>query len=141
MRQPTKHEHQSRHMFRALARAHEGAGHDAEALEWYGKFVQFGSQSYRTPNSPKVAFDFSGCVGCHNTLGPHDNSFFNGWYAGRKFGQIAVRTGTAPKLIAAHETVLSATPTNRASQMSLAYLYESTGQDEKAKKLWAAMTR
>ena len=44
MPQPTMHEHLSRHMFRALARAHEGAGHDAEALEWYGKFVEFGSQ-------------------------------------------------------------------------------------------------
>ena len=37
-------DHESRHMFRALARAHEGAGHDAEALEWYGEFVEFGSQ-------------------------------------------------------------------------------------------------
>ena len=141
MKQPTMHAHESRHMFRALARAHEGAGHDAEALEWYGKFVQFGSQSYRTPSTPKADFDFTGCTGCHNTLGPYYSGFFNGWDVGRKFGEIAVRTGEAPKLIAAHERVLSATPTNRASQLSLAYLYEATGQDERAKKLWAAMNR
>jgi hypothetical protein len=141
MRQPTMHEHESRHMFRALARAHEGAGHDAEALEWYAKFVQFGSQSYRTPTTPKADFNFNDCTGCHNTLGPHYSGFFNGWYAGRKFGEIAVRTGEAPKLIAAHEKVLSATPKNRASQLSLAYLYEASGQDAKAKAAWAAMNR
>ena len=45
-----------------LARAHEGAGHDAEALKWYGKFVEFGSQFQQ----PKM------CAGCHTTMGPRD---------------------------------------------------------------------
>ena len=36
MAQPTMSDHLSREKFRSLARAHEGAGHDAEALEWYG---------------------------------------------------------------------------------------------------------
>ena len=60
MTQPTMHEHQSRHMFRALARAHEGAGHDGEALAWYGKFVEFGSQFQQ----PRM------CAGCHTTMQP-----------------------------------------------------------------------
>jgi hypothetical protein len=141
MPQPTMHEHQSRHMFRALARAYEGAGNETLALDWYRKFVEFGSQSYRSPDQPTMGVGFSDCIGCHNTIGPRDNSFFRDWYAGRKFGEYAVKTGEAPRLIAAHESVLSATPKNRASQLSLAYLYEATGQDAKAKELWARMNR
>ncbi len=79
MPQPTMHDHLSRHTFRALARAHEGAGHDAEALGWYGKFVEFGSQFQQ----PRM------CAGCHTTMGPRDMSFFRDWYAGRKFGEYA----------------------------------------------------
>jgi len=140
MRQPTMSDHDSRHMFRALARAYEGAGNDRMALESYGKFVEFGSQSYRSPDQPK-GVAFSDCIGCHNTIGPTDNSFFREWYAGRKFGEYAVKTGQAPRLIAAHESRLSDTPKNRASQMSLAYLYEASGQNAKAKDLWAKMDR
>jgi hypothetical protein len=140
MSQPTMHEHQSRHMFRALARAYEGAGDDRMAFDWYRKFVQFGSQSYRSSDKPKGAA-FSDCIGCHNTIGPRDNSFFRDWYAGRKFGEYAVKTGEAPRLIAAHESVLSASPKNVASQLSLAYLYEAAGQEGKAAKIWAEMNR
>jgi hypothetical protein len=127
--QPTMHDHLSRHTFRALARAHEGAGHDAEALGWYGKFVDFGSR-FQEPRT---------CAGCHTTMGPRDMTFFRDWYAGRKFGEYAVRTGEAPRLIAAHEEVLSAKPDSLASQLSLAYLYEATGKAEKAQELWARM--
>ena len=127
--QPTMHDHLSRHTFRALARAHEGAGHDAEALGWYGKFVDFGSR-FQEPRT---------CAGCHTTMGPRDMTFFRDWYAGRKFGEYAVRTGEAPRLIAAHEEVLSAKPDSLASQLSLAYLYEATGKAEKAQELWALM--
>ena len=128
--QPTMGAHESRHMFRARARAHEGAGHDSEALRWYGKFVEFGSQ-----------FQSKGCVGCHTTMGPLDMSFFRDWYAGRKFGELAVKTGEAPQLITTHQTVLSTIPVNRASGLSLAYLYEATGKDEKAQELWARLGR
>jgi hypothetical protein len=58
-------------------------------------------------------------------MGPRDPSFFRDWYAGRKYGELAVKTGQAPQLIAAHEQVLSATPQNLASQLSLTYLYEA----------------
>lgn len=124
--QPTMHDHLSRHTFRALARAHEGAGHDADALSWYGKFVEFGSR-FQEPRT---------CAGCHTTMGPRDMIFFRDWYAGRKFGEYAVKTGEAPRLIATHETVLSATPDNLASQLSLAYLYEAAGDAKKARDLW-----
>ena len=143
MYQPTMHEHQSRHMFRALARAYEGAGNDRMALDWYGKFVEFGSQSYRTSKeaATKVVNDFNNCVGCHNTMGPRDSSFFPDWYVGRKFGEYAVKTGEAPRLIAAHQATLSATPKNRVSQLSLAYLYEASGQKQRALEMWTTMDR
>ena len=122
-------DHLSREMFRSLARAHEGAGHDAEALAWYGKFVEFGSQFQQ----PKM------CAGCHTTMGPRDWSFFRDWYAGRKFGEYAVRTGQAPQLIATHKTVLNAIPDSRASALSLAYLYEATGETKRAQDLWGRL--
>ena len=126
MRQPDMNDHMSRHTFRALARAHEGAGHDADALSWYGQFVKFGSR-FRQPNS---------CTGCHATMGPRDISFFRDWYAGRKFGEYAVKTGTAPALIATHESTMAKNPGDLASQLSLAYLYEAAGQSAKAKGIW-----
>ena len=133
MPQPTMQDHWSRQMFRALAWAHEGAGNDAEALEWYGRFVEFGSQ---------VAGAWRGCaVSCHQTMGPRDPSFFHDWYAGRKYGELAVKTGEALKLIAAHERVLSATPRHLASQLSLAYLYESVGHNDRAKETWLSLAR
>jgi hypothetical protein len=133
MRLPTMHDHWSRHTFRALAWAHEGAGNDAEALEWYAKFVEFGSQ---------VAGAGRGCAGsCHVTMGPRDASFFHDWYSGRKFGELAVKTGQAPRLIAAHEGVLSATPRNAASRLSLAYLYEAGAQNDRAKEIWLSLSR
>jgi len=131
MRQPTMDDHLSRHMFRALARAHEGAGHDAEALNWYGKFVEFGSQFQQ----PRM------CAGCHTTMGPRDMSFFRDWYAGQKFAEYAVITGRAPRLIAAHEQTLSAAPKNLASQLSLAYLLEATGETKRAQEMWANLNR
>jgi hypothetical protein len=136
-------DHESRNTFRALARASEGAGHDVDALKWYGKFVEFGSQSRPRAETGAAAAvtSFNDCVGCHVTMGPRDQSFFRDWYAGRKFGEYAVKTGEAPRLIAAHETVLSANPASRASRLSLAYLYEATGATEKAEKLWAGLGR
>ena len=134
MRPPSMHDHWSRQTFRALAWAHEGAGHEAEALEWYRKFVEFGSQAAGGAGR--------GCAAsCHVTMGPRDASFFPEWYAGRKFGELAVKTGEAPALIAAHEGVLSATPRNLTSQLSLGYLYEATGQNDRAKEVWLSLPR
>jgi hypothetical protein len=70
-------------------------------------------------------------------MGPRDMSFFRDWYAGRKFGEYAVKTGEVPRLIATHQTVLSAIPNSVASQLSLAYLYEASGDTKRAQDLWA----
>src|SRR5687767_10569114 len=122
MPQPTMSNHDSRHMFRALARAHEGAGHDTEALKWYGDFVRFGSQS---------------CTGCHVAPeAPTDRAFFRDWWAGQKFGEYAVKTGEAASLIAAHEATLAQTPTSASAQLSLAYLYEARGDAARAAEMW-----
>ena len=129
---PTLSDHQSRHLYRALARAHEGAGHDKDALRWYGEFVRFGSQA---------ATGVEACTFCHATDGPKDAAFFKDWYAGRKFAEYANRTGEAPRLIAAHEAALAANPANVAAQLPLAYLYESRGQVEKARATWKALQR
>lgn len=129
---PSMGNHTSRNAYRALARAHEGAGHDADALKWYGEFVRFGSQ---------VPAGARACTGCHVTLGPRDASFFRDWYAGKKYAEYATKTGQARALIAAHEATLAASPHNVAAEMSLAYLYEATGNGKRADDLWARLER
>jgi hypothetical protein len=91
--------------------------------------VEFGSQFQQAKM----------CAGCHTTMGPTTWAFFKDWYAGRKFAEYAVKTGEAPRLIATHETAISASPDSRASQLSLAYLYEATGETRKAEGLWSQL--
>jgi len=117
-------DHASRHMFRALARAYEGAGHDAAALKWYSDFVEFGS-------------GFKNCSGCHQLAGPRDTSFFRDWWAGRKFAELAWRTGAASRLIETNESTLARVPDSLLARLRLAYLYEGQGNAERAKQLWA----
>jgi hypothetical protein len=124
MPKPTMNDHTSRHAFRALARAHEGAGDDTAALKWYSDFVEFGSR-------------FRNCFGCHQLGGPRDTSFFRDWWAGRKFAALAWRTGEAPRLIEADEAALAKTPNHLLTQIRLAYLYEGHGNAERARRLWA----
>ena len=121
---PTMDDHASRNTFRALARAHEGAGHDAVALKWYSEFVEFGS-------------GFNRCSGCHQLAGPRDTSFFRDWWAGRKYGELAWRTGEAPRLIEEGEAALAMNPNSLLAQIRLAYLHEGHGNAERAKRLWA----
>lgn len=128
MPRPSMFEHASRHTYRALARAHEGAGNDAEALKWYGEFVAFGSQA---------ATGGEACTFCHATDGPRDASWFRDWYAGKKFAEYAKKTGETERLIAAHEANTGTT----AARLSLAFLYESRGQDEKARAMWDLLGR
>lgn len=121
---PRLDDHASRDLYRALARASEGAGDAAGALKWYGAFVEFASQVKQ-------------CGGCHATEGPRDMSFFRDWYAGRKFAAHAKATGEATRLIAAHEATLTRAPNTLAAQLPLAYLYEASGDKAKAQALWA----
>jgi len=133
MPQPTMTTHESRHLYRALARANEGAGREEGALKWYGEFVAFGSQA---------ATGAEACTFCHQGEGPSDRSFFQDWYAGAKYGEYAVRTGKAPRLIAAHEAALAAKPSDLTAQLGLAYLYAARGDEAKARAMWARfMTR
>jgi hypothetical protein len=124
MTQPDMSRHDSRHTFRALARAHEGAGHDALALKWYGDFVEFGSRS-------------PGCGGCHQAEGPRDMSFFRDWWAGRKFAEYAQKTGESARLIERHEAALSGGSGKLGAQLALAYLYEARGEAARAAALWS----
>jgi hypothetical protein len=126
MPQPKMSNHASRDVFRALARASEGAGNDAAALKWYGAFVEFGSQVRQ-------------CGGCHATDGPREMSFFRDWYAGRKFAEYAKKTGEATRMITVHEATLARAPNNLAAQLGLAYLYEARGENAKAQALWASI--
>jgi len=124
MPQPTMSDHTSRNTFRALARANEGAGHDAAALRWYTDFVRFGS-------------GFSRCSGCHQLAGPRDASFFRDWWAGRKFAELAWRTGEAPRMIAADEAEVATNPNSLLPQIRLAYLYAAHGDATRADRFFA----
>ncbi len=118
----------SRNPIRALARAAEGAGNDREALHWYGEFVRFGSQI--------ANFTDNRCTWCHAIEGPKTMAFFRDWWAGKKFAEYATKTGSAPALIASHEATLSKSPNNVAAQLSLAYLYEATGDSSRSQQMW-----
>jgi len=120
---PTMGDHMSRHTFRALARANEGAGRDVAALKWYGSFIRFGS-------------GFQKCSGCHQLAGPRDTSFFRDWWAGRKFGELAWRTGEASRMITTDEAALAKSPNDVLPQIRLAYLYAAHGDAERAQRLW-----
>jgi hypothetical protein len=124
MPRPTLEDHASRNTYRALARAHEGAGHDAEALKWYSEFVEFGS-------------GFRNCSGCHQLAGPLDASFFRDWWAGRRFAALAWKTGDAPRLIEAGEAALAKTPDDLLALVRLAYLYDGRGDTARAGRLWS----
>jgi hypothetical protein len=121
---PTMSDHASRNMFRAMARAYEGTGQDAAALKWYSDFVEFGS-------------GFNKCSGCHQLAGPRDTSFFRDWWVGRKFGELAWRTGQAPRMIEDGEAALAANPNSLLARIRLAYLHERHGNAERATRLWA----
>jgi hypothetical protein len=120
MRAPSMTDHTARNSFRAIARAHEGAGNDAEALKWYGDFVEFGSR-------------YKSCGGCHANGGPADDRFFRDWWAGRKFAELAVKTGRAPALIAASQ---AGAESPLLDQIRLGYLYEATGRKKDASAVW-----
>src|SRR5262249_37203876 len=126
MPRPRLDDHASRNTYRALARAHEGAGHDADALKSYSDFVDFGS-------------GFQRCSGCHQLAGPRDASFFRDWWAGRRFGVLAWKTGRAPSLIEAAEATLADDPDSLLARIRLGYLYEAGGDAARANRLWAQL--
>jgi hypothetical protein len=126
MPQPTMTNHESRNTFRALARANEGAGHDAAALKWYNDFIEFGT-GYRT------------CSGCHATAGPTSDDFFRDWAVGKRFADLAWRTGDAPQMIKSNEAKLAEAPKDFLARVRLAYLYEGRGDTQAAARVWSGM--
>jgi hypothetical protein len=129
MKQPTMTDHGSRHTYRAFARAHEGAGNDRDALRYYGEFVEFGST-------------FAKCSQCHQEgRGPRDASFFPDWWAGRKYGEYAQKTGLALELIAQQEAALRRNDRDFGATIKLAYLHEAGGNDAQARRIWERVSR
>jgi len=59
--------------------------------------------------------------------------------AGRKFSELAWRTGEAPRLIEDDEAALAKAPNQLLPQIRLAYLYAAHGNGERAQRLWARM--
>jgi hypothetical protein len=128
MPSPTMTDHASRNTFRALARASEAAGREAEALAWYAGFVEFGS-GFKTATTD--------CTWCHALAGPRDTSFFRDWWAGRKYAELAWKTGEAQRLIEEQETALATSPHTLHAQIRLAYLYAGRGETARAQRICA----
>jgi hypothetical protein len=126
MAQPAMEDHESRHYLRAAARASEGIGDNTQALNWYAKFVRFGSQS------PK-------CGGCHTLEGPRDMSFYRDWWAGERFARYAGAAGQAGALISRHEQALRENSANMEARLALAYLYGAKGDRASADRMWASL--
>ena len=118
----------ARHHLRAYARAEEGLGNDAAAVERYAAFIRFAAQAKTD----------AGCRGCHaigGADGPRDMGFFRDWWAGRRYAELAVRSGRAAEEI--RDAAAAAGDTT--ARLKLVYLYERTGRKDKAEPLWAAL--
>jgi hypothetical protein len=132
MRMPALTESVARHYLRGYARAAEGVGDEAGAVEWYGKLIRFGSQV-------KVR---EGCVGCHGGLGneaPTNMAFFRDWWAGKRYAEHVERIGRTDSVIRENEDALRARPDDTAAQLTLAYLYGARGETDKAETLWVRL--
>jgi hypothetical protein len=121
---PPMNQSGTRRYLRARARAEEAAGNEAGAVEWYGRFIRFGSQVKQ-------------CGACHETEGPREMTWFKDWWAGRKFADAVARTGQSAALIAQNEAALARDPHDTSAQMQLAYLYERRGDRSRAGQMWA----
>jgi hypothetical protein len=120
---------ESRSYLRAFARALEAMGDDRAAAQWYGRFIEFGSQ---------VASD-QRCLGCHRDAGPRDLAWFRDWWAGRRYAGATVRAGLGDGSLAEFQAVVAKNSQDIAARMRLAYLYEARGDRAKAQELWAAL--
>ena len=66
------------------------------------------------------------------------STFFSDWYAGRKFGELAVKTGEARGSSRRMSRVACEADALRNQRpIQLAYLYDATGETKKAEELWA----
>jgi hypothetical protein len=107
----------------------EASGNDREAARWYGRFIEFGSQVRSDRN----------CLGCHQDAGPRDLAWFHGWWAGQRYACSTLRAGLGDESVARHAALLAKNPGDAATRMMLAYLYEASGEEAKARAEWAAL--
>lgn len=129
--QPRLDQESARHSLRAYGRVMEGMGDDTGAVKWYGDFIRFGSQVATREE----------CRGCHVSFGnngPRDLAWFRDWWAGRRFAAAVRRLGSADTTVARCEATLKENPNDPAARLMLGYLYEATGQKERAAAMWAA---
>ncbi|HLK59683.1 MAG TPA: hypothetical protein VKU00_24190 [Chthonomonadaceae bacterium] len=128
--QPDMHESESRHYFRAYARAQEGLGNDREAASGYARFIQFASQVS------------SGCANsCHSGItAPRNLAWFHDWYVGQRFAATVARSGQTQQVLADQKALLARNPNNVSAQMMLAYLYDAQGDKAHAEAAWARLS-
>ena len=127
--QPDMNESESRHYFRAYARAQEGMSNDKEAAQGYAQFIRFASQVN------------SGCArGCHSGItAPSNLAWFHDWYAGQRYAAAIARMGQPQQAITEQKALLAKNPNDITAQMLLAYLYEAQGDRSHAEATWARL--
>jgi hypothetical protein len=110
---PPMDRHDARQYLRAYARASEALGDDVAAAEWYGRFIRFASQ---------VATS-EACQVCHDGKeAPHDITWFDDWWAGRRFAACNARLGRTAQAIADCQAALAHSSNDAALRMELAFL-------------------
>lgn len=127
--EPPMERPEARAHLRAFARAMEATGDDRGAAEWYSRFIMFGSQVGTKKD----------CIGCHGDAGPRDLAWFRDWWAGRRYALATLRAGLADEAVASHEKAITAGKSDAATRLMLAYLYEASGSQTKARAVWTAL--
>jgi hypothetical protein len=127
--EPPLEQAESRSYLRAFARAMEALGDDRAAAQWYGRFIEFGSQVGHNQR----------CLGCHQDAGPRDLAWFRDWWAGSRYARATLRAGLGEESVAHHQAVVAKNPGDTGARMRLAYLHEARGERSKAQELWAAL--
>jgi hypothetical protein len=84
----------------------------------------------------------SGCGACHDGVAaPKRMAWIKDWYAGRKDARYAELSGRADSEIARCELALSRSPSDAATKLMLAYLYEQRGAAGRAATMWTTLER
>jgi hypothetical protein len=125
---PNFGDHESRHPFRAKARAADATGDAQRAVAAYDDLIRFGAQVQKNRN----------CNGCHRASGdgPADMAWFRDWWAGRRYALAVKESGKMDETIAALQG-----QDGPGSRMMLAYLREAQGRKDTALALWQELER
>ena len=70
---------------------------------------------------------------------PLEMAWFRDWWAGRRFAQSYQRLGQLDIAIADRKARLRQNPSDTATRMMLAYLYEANGELDQASQMWAKL--